>query len=144
MSFFLSGASRGIHDGDSLPCSDAEGEHTARRLTRSWQVAVRRGNSETQGAGSADAGATGTASDNEAGVRWGGTEEFLGSVDDIRWGLQGCWAVKRRPLGIAGLLSGSDAAHRNSQGSWAVSAMSVRGRAVGRRRCHSARTGFAF
>ena len=73
-----------------------------------------------QGAGSADAGATGTASDNEAGIRWGGIEELPGSVDGIRWGLQGCWAAKRCPLGIAGLLGGFGAAHRKSRGSWAV------------------------
>ena len=76
------------------------GEHTARHLTRSWQGAVRRVSGETQGAGNADAGATGTASDNEAGVRWG-IEGLPGSVDDIRWGLQGCWAVKRCPPEVA-------------------------------------------
>lgn len=71
VAFFLSEAPQGIRDGNLLPWPDAEGEHTARRLTRSWQGAVRRGSSETQGAGSEDAGATGSASDNEAGVRWG-------------------------------------------------------------------------
>lgn len=97
------------------------GEHTARHLTRSWQGAVRRVSSETQGDGSAEAGTTGTASDNDA---------------DVRWGLQGCWGVKRCPLGIAGLLGGGDAVHRKSRGHWATPAPSVRGRAVGWRRCH--------
>lgn len=50
----------------------------------------------------------------------GGIEELPGSVDVIRWGLQGCWAAKRCPLGIAGLLGGFGAAHRKSRGSWAV------------------------
>lgn len=47
-----------------------------------------------------------------------------------------CSAERRRPLGIAGLLSSVGAAHRKSRACWAASAPSVRGRDVGRqRRC---------